>query len=283
MFIYISDVHISDRQPISRLDNVFDVGIKKLEFVLDFANKNRYNVICGGDLFHEPRVSYKTLNAVMDLLKKYQVNFFTIFGNHDMVGVNNADEGCALFTLIKSGLVKRLTRLETENFNIVGLDYTKEIPNEYYFNSNDKKNILVIHNALTTEKARYDHIQVKDFKTDANLVLCGHIHQTFHQKVGKTLFISPGPIVRRSIAEKDIKPLFLTIDDKVNIHYIPCNDPEFCITTSKEVTEALDTAIKDTKLEVANIEDYINGSSYDKEVKEFCISKVNKVREEYGN
>ena len=65
----------------------------------------------------------------------------------------------------------------------------------------------------------------------------------------------------------------------VTVERIPLiNTAEFCVTTSEEVTNALSTAINDTKVEASNIEDYINSSAYDKRVKEFCINKINKVR-----
>ena len=65
MFIYISDLHLSDKQPISRVDSVFDAGMYKLEYVLKRAKELGTFVICGGDFFHEPRVSYKMLNGVL--------------------------------------------------------------------------------------------------------------------------------------------------------------------------------------------------------------------------
>lgn len=286
MFIYIADIHLSDKQPISRVDSVFDAGMYKFETVLKKAKELGAFVVCGGDLFHEPRVSYKVLNGVIDLLKKYEVEVYTVFGNHDLIGVNQLDESCALFTLIKSGLIKRLTQLKTKSFVLESLDYTKDIPSGYTFKyEGDLKKILVVHNALTTSKARYDHILVNNFKTDANLVLCGHIHQFFAKKVGNTAFVSPGCLVRRSVAEKEISPVMVIVEDtgKVSFLSIECKVPEFCMTTSEEVTQALTTAIQDTKVEINNIESYINSSSYEKKVKDFCIERVNKIRGEYGD
>lgn len=284
MFLYISDLHLSDKQPISRVDSVFDSGMYKLEYVLNRAKELNTFVVCGGDFFHEPRVSYRVLNSVIDLLKKYNVNVYTVLGNHDLIGVNELDESCALFTLIKSGLVKRLKELTVDNYIIRALDYEKSIPNSYYFgDTNGLKKILVVHNALVTEKARYDHILVDDFKTDANLVLCGHIHQFFIKKTKSSLFISPSCMVRRSVSEKDIEPRIVVVSDKVSFENINLNtNAEFCITTSEEVTTALTTAINDTKVESSNIEEYINSSHYEKKVKDFCIDRINKVRSENG-
>lgn len=280
--IYISDLHLSDKQPISRMDSVFDAGISKLEYVLKRAKELNTFVVCGGDFFHEPRVSYRVLNSVMDVIKKYGVTIYTVFGNHDIIGVNDTDESAAIFTLLKSGLIQKLDFIDGEDYIIESVDYNKSIPTAYFFKHKQtkKQKILVVHNALVPTKACFDHVLLKEFKTDANIVLCGHIHQFWNKKIGDTTFISPSCLVRRSVSEKDQNPCFIILDgDNITVEKIPLiNTAEFCVTTSEEVTNALSTAINDTKVEASNIEDYINSSAYDKRVKEFCINKINKVR-----
>lgn len=282
MFIYISDLHLSDKQPISRVDSVFDAGMYKLEYVLKRAKELGTFVICGGDFFHEPRVSYKMLNSVMDLLNKYKVDVYTVFGNHDLIGVNQLDESAAIFTLIKSGLVKELKVLETPEYVIEAAPYVKEIPQSYFMKTKvppTKKKILVIHNALIPVKVRFDHILLEDFKTDADLVLCGHIHQFWNKKIKKVQYVSPACLVRRSIAEKDAEPCMLIINGKVEVEKIPLNNQaEWCVTTSEEVTKALYTAINDSKIEASQIEEYINSSDYERKVKDFCLEKIKEVR-----
>lgn len=287
MFIYISDLHLSDKQPISRIDSVFTSGMYKLEYVLKRAKELGTFVICGGDFFHEPRVSYKILNGVLDLLNKYKVDVYTIFGNHDLIGVNTDDESAAIFTLIKSGLVKKLETMETPEYVIEAAPYTKDIPHSYFFKTKapaTKKKILVIHNALVPEKARFDHILLKDFKTDANVVLCGHIHQFWDKTIKGVNYVSPACMVRRSIAERDIEPCMLIINGNVKVEKIPTHDKaEWCVTTSEEVTQALHVAISDAKIESSQIDEYITTSTYEQKVKDFCLDKVNKVRSENGN
>lgn len=288
MFIYISDLHLSDKQPISRVDSVFNAGMYKLEYVLKRAKELNTFVVCGGDFFHEPRVSYKMLNSVMDLLNKYKVDVYTVFGNHDLIGVNQLDEGAAIFTLIKSGLLKQLDSLQIDSYIFETLHYTKEIPQAYFFKTKTKKKnvtrVLVVHNALIPEKARFDHILLSDFKTDANIVLCGHIHQFWDKTVKGVRFISPSCLVRRSISEKDHVPALILVGDKIEVEKIPLNyQSEWCVTTSDEVTKALYSAINDSKIEASHIEDYINSSDYEKKVKEFCLERVAQVRADNAN
>ena len=281
MFIYISDLHLSDKQPISRVDSVFDAGMYKLEYVLKRAKELGTVVICGGDFFHEPRVSYKMLNGVLDLLNKYKVDVYTVFGNHDLIGVNQLDESAAIFTLIKSGLVKKLDVMETPEYVIEAAHYVKEIPQSYFMKtkSESKKKILVIHNSLIPVKVRFDHILLKDFKTDADWVLCGHIHQFWDKKIKNVQYVSPGCLVRRSIAEKDLEPCMVIVNGSVEVEKIPLPKPaEWCVTTSEEVTQALSTAINDSKIEASQIEDYINSSEYERKVKDFCLDKIKEVR-----
>lgn len=286
MFIYISDIHLSDKQPISRIDSVFDAGMYKLEYVLKRAKELNTCVVCGGDFFHEPRVSYRVLNSVMDLLNKYKVDVYTVFGNHDLIGVNYNDDSAAIFTLIKSGLIKLLNKpTEIDGQLIEVAPYTKDIPQSYFFKTKTNLNkILVIHSALVPVKARFDHILLKDFKTDANLVLCGHIHQYWDKQVNNIRFISPACLIRRSISEKEIEPSMILVGDTITTEKISLNyKSEWCATTSEEVTRALTTAISDSKVEASHIEDYINSSSYETKVKEFCIDKIDKVRSENAN
>lgn len=286
MFIYISDLHLSDKQPISRMDSVFTAGMYKLEYVLKRAKELNTFVVCGGDFFHEPRVSYKMLNSVMDLLNKYKVDVYTVFGNHDLIGVNQLDEGAAIFTLIKSGLVKKLDTLELGHFVFETLPYTKEIPQAYFFKTKKKnvKKVLVVHNALIPNKARFDHILLSDFKTDADIVLCGHIHQFWDEKVNGVEYISPSCLVRRSISEKDHVPAMILVGEDITVEKIPLNyTPEWCATTSDEVTKALYSAINDSKIEANHIEDYINSSTYEKKVKDFCLERITQVRADNAN
>ena len=285
MFFYLADLHISDIKPINRQDSVKQASLYKLEYVLKEAQRQSAKVVLGGDIFETPKPSYSLLNSVMELLKTYKVPVYSIIGNHDVIGSNTTDESSAIFTLFKSGLVKRVSDFFEEGIVLKGLDYTKEIPTEYYFDKADdnKKKILIVHTALLPIKAVFPHILLEDFKTNANLVLCSHIHQFWSKKVGSTLFLSPGCMTRLKINEKDNEPLYFVIDIEnkpmVQIKKIPLNyKAEFVDKSVEDVVSVFGGSLIDKKIEAPNIEKAILSSTYTQEVKDFCIEQVNNVR-----
>ena len=284
MFFYLADLHISDTNPINRQDSVKDASLYKLEYVLLEAQRQSAKVVLGGDIFETPKPSYSLLNAVMGLLKKYNVPVFSIIGNHDVMGSNITDESSAIFTLFKSGLVKRTSEFYEEDVVLKGLDYTKEIPTEYYFDKQEeRKKILIVHTALLPVKALFPHILLEDFKTNANLVLCSNIHKFWCKKVGNTLFLSSGCMTRLKINEKDNEPLYFVIDTKnkpmVQIKKIPLPyKADFVEKSAEDVVSVFGGSLVEEKIESPNIEKAILSSTYTQEVKDFCIGKINEAR-----
>ena len=288
MIIYTSDWHLSSSQPENRLDNVLDAGLYKVEYVLKRAKELGATVVVGGDIFDIPCPPYSLVNSLMQLLLKYKVPVYSIVGNHDVEGANITLEDTAIFTLFKSGLIKKLTYLldKDSNLEITGVDYTKDIPSSVNAVSNfdTTKKVLVIHNALmdvpkeNEDKIPFKCISLENFKTNANLVLCGHIHLFFCKKVGNTSFISPGCLVRRKVNERVLDPTLCIIDKKLSVEKIPLiKKAEFNIQ-AKESKSVLRGLITDTKIESSDIEESILKSGYSDSVKEFCISEIKKVR-----
>ena len=285
MFYYLADLHIADTKPINRQDSVRDASLYKLDYVLKRAQEQSASIVLGGDIFETPKPSYSLLNAVMGLLKKYSVPVFSIIGNHDVVGSNLIDETSAIFTLFKSGLIKRVSEFKEKGIALHGLDYTKEVPTEYYFDKkydNDKK-ILVVHAPVVPIKAVFPHVVLEDFKTNANLVLCSHIHQFWCKKVNNTLFLSPGCMTRLKINEKNNEPLYFSIDinskPMVQVNKIPLPyKAEFVEKSAEDVVSIFGGSLLDKKIESPNIEQAILSSTYTQKVKDFCIEKITEAR-----
>lgn len=283
MIFYLSDLHITDSKPINRQDDVKVAALYKLDYVLKTAKEKNATVIFGGDIFETPKPSYSILNAVMELLKQYNVPVYSIIGNHDVIGANLEEETSAIFTLFKSGLVKHLKTLDIDNLHIEGIDYTKEIKEEYFFEETDKKKVLVIHAPLVPEKALFPHIILKDFKTNANLVLCSHIHKFWSLKVNNTLFLSPGCMTRLKTNEKNNEPLFFIIDSKskpmVKVVKIPLMfEADFVEKTVEDAISIFGGSLVEDKIETPMIEQAILSSTYTDDIKNHCIERITQVR-----
>lgn len=283
MIFYLSDLHITDTKPINRQDDVKVASLYKLDYVLKTAKERNATVIFGGDIFETPKPSYGMLNAVMEILKLYKVPVYSIIGNHDVIGANLEEETSAIFTLFKSGLVKHLDTLEIGNLFIKGLDYTKEIKDEYFFEETEKKKVLVTHAPLVPEKALFPHVVLSDFKTNANLVLCSHIHKFWSLKVNNTLFLSPGCMTRLKTNEKDNEPLFFVIDETtkpmVKVEKIPLiYKADFVEKTVEDAVSIFGGSLVEDKIEAPKIEQAILSSTYTEEIKNHCIDRISQVR-----
>ena len=282
MIFYLADLHITDVKPINRQDDVRLAALAKLDYVLNKAKENSATVVLGGDIFETPKPSYSMLNSVMELLKTYKVPVYSIIGNHDVIGANLEEETSAIFTLFKSGLVEHLDTLTIGNLLIKGLDYTKDIKDEYFFEDTDKKKVLVTHAPLVPQKAIFPHVTLQDFKTNANLVLCSHIHQFWSLKANNTLYLSPGCMTRLKINEKDNEPLFFIIDEntkpmvKVEKIKIPYK-AQFVEKTVEDVVSVFGGSLVDKKIETPRIEEAILSSTYSETTKEHCLNRIYEV------
>ena len=64
---------------------------------------------------------------------------------------------------------------------VYGVSYRKELYTDFSFlNIRDPKNAVVVtHQFMSDKKLPFNHVEVKDFKTDVKLVLCAHLHDPF--------------------------------------------------------------------------------------------------------
>lgn len=286
-FIYITDLHLSDRQPINRVTPVIESGLYKLEWILKKAKETQSTLLLGGDFFHSPCPGMELLNKIISLLVKYQVPVYTVLGNHDTYGNNEQLDDTAIQVLFKTGLVRLLhpqQPLELGNFVFMTIPYYKRTDEEKEYNKQHgypftfsafaeayktKKKVLLAHMPFVTKPVLFDHILLSDIKTDANLVLCGHIHQPFRVKIGSTVFYNPGCFIRRAKNEKDqeVKYLFFN-DTEFKEGVVPVPVPEF---NSIEAAEAEIINVLEEKIEIPDLEAKILSSEQPQDVKDRCL------------
>ena len=108
-FLFISDLHLSDKCPAARRDQYDQTALRKFEFVLKTAYKEEAVILQAGDFFNSPR-SWHLLADVMELIRKYEVEIYCVYGQHDQYFRSSAsDSATNLGILIKSGLVNNLS------------------------------------------------------------------------------------------------------------------------------------------------------------------------------
>ena len=241
----ISDLHLGVR-PYGLKEREEDFYEAYLKAINVFIDNNVDIVICGGDVFDQPRPSPKALeifsNGIISLIDN-GISFLNIVGNHAMIQSSDfvtADE--FLSTAFKSD---KYSILDDDNQYIT--DDLVVIGFPYYFNFgldelikkvNDANNtikdipsktkILVLHQAFqefcgfTGEKLSIDDIEVDNF----DLIICGHIHSRILKELQSgTIFLQPGSLERLSVAEArdeevNSKGIYIFDSDDVNINSI---------------------------------------------------------------
>lgn len=147
-FMFISDVHLTSKAPASRKETDEEykqVQYNKLKCCYDYCNNNGINtVIFEGDIFNNStELDSDQLNQIILLINSYEnITSYTIIGNHDLYYRNESSDKMLLKTLLYSGTLKHLYKLETENTSIIGVDYAKPIP---AITNTNKYNICVAH------------------------------------------------------------------------------------------------------------------------------------------
>jgi DNA repair exonuclease SbcCD nuclease subunit len=264
--LLLSDLHLTWHNPVCRLDNLIETQFDKLRFVLDYAERNNLTICQAGDCFDSPR-SYYLLEKVMELLRKYKVNIYAVFGGkrHDTYLYSNETRAATnLGILERSGLVKILDKKPVplvgsnlENLiHVYGASYGEELPEVKY---KGKFNILVIH-APITDSSIIGGMDADDFlltNSDYDLILCGDIHRKFamscKSKKGLRWIVNTGPMLRDSadLYNFDHEPCFAIFDtDSRSI--------EWAVIPHKAAEEVLSRNHLDRKADtVAMLDDFI--------------------------
>ncbi len=214
--LYLTDTHITGRNPSSRVDDIQETLKKKFTEVGDIANRENVDMIVhGGDLNHTPDVSNKLSGEITEIIKAWNKKTYVVPGNHDLYGYNiNTLPNTKLGLLAKAGTITILDRLHpvkivTPSGFVIGLEgqeYYEHIdegnPSDYQsmFPVSDVDfSILIVHGMLLDHEFfnGVKHTQIEDIATDADVVFAGHYHPGFTEcTVDGTTYCNPGSLLR---------------------------------------------------------------------------------------
>lgn len=233
--LFFTDSHIRGTSPKNRKDDYVETLEKKFLEIVDLINNNNIDyVLHGGDLFDRPDVSIAITSRFSRILKKINVPFYIISGNHDVYGHNPQTINRTIIGLLSEldifNIINENEKVFLEKGNIkvqvTGQPYIYDIDdpiNRKYYILEDIDNtvnyaIHIVHGMLLDKPfiKGVPYTLVDDIKdTKANITIAGHYHSGFDKMVidGK-YFINPGSIVRisNSLREMDRKPKVIIID-----------------------------------------------------------------------
>jgi hypothetical protein len=277
--ILLSDVHLSSKIPIGRLDDYRKTCLRKFEYVLKYAQKINAMILQAGDLFDKPRDWFILLD-VIELLKKYPVQVACVYGQHDtyMYSVENR-EYTSMGVLAKNNLVKILNQYphsHEDTFNINGVSFNPDFEMPKLINKH-KLNILVAH-ATVSDIALYPGQQFYDAKKFLHdnkaydLILCADIHRHFYFSDKGRYLVNTGPMMRKEASHYNFshEPCFYVYDTetkKLSRGKIP-HKPAKSVLSRKHIESSVESdtmlqtfiaAVRDDKMEVgANLVDNIH-------------------------
>jgi len=237
--ITFTDVHLADKNPISRKDNYCESIFNKLEQVSEMCEYLEADVaICAGDLFHVKapgKNSHLLVSELIQSFKKFPCPVYTIIGNHDISQDNLRNlPKQPINTLLKAGACHELRDVSfcEGKIRIFGIDYL-DSPEYSDFSRNKDNEAIQICVAHVNASSKFDDLfgeRVYTYqeleKTSPNIFVFGHYHPDQGIEIRKNKhFINVGALSRGSLSKDDISRI-------PNVGYIEI-DNSFNITTKK--------------------------------------------------
>lgn len=244
--ITVSDVHIRGINSKNRVGSYYSDVMSKVEQILKLAKKHKAIILNAGDLFDTDIVSYKIVDDFIDLVEKYKIEWYSVYGNHCQTNSNTqTSESSALNHIFKRcKYFQYLTEVKIENVYIKGYDYKTGIEDDIKQNGlhlpegrlkdNVSIDIAVIHAMIVEGKTNtlFSSIGTDEINTTYDFVICGHNHSCFEQPP----FYNSGCIGRLKINESEFKPhvfLINTDDKSVESIYLKAKPASECFDLTK--------------------------------------------------
>lgn len=262
--ILIADVHLRLSPPLSRTDDFEAAQWKKLEEIKVLQEKYDCDVIHSGDLFEHwkpsPELLAKTIQHLPD-------NFNTVYGNHDLPQHNlGLKHKSGIYALEKAGKLTVLQGTHWEEEDPLILDWK--------FPDDISRSIVVWHIGTYRVREPYPGCPDKPGRTllrkiNADLIITGHNHQPFTEKIGSKLLVNPGCMTRQEANQKEYKPAVWLYDAKLNEvtpHYLTIDEGVISsehIEITKERDERIEAFI--SKLD----SDFIGGLDFLSNLEQF--------------
>lgn len=236
----IGDVHLSDVQVTTRLDNYNEAILAKLEFIQHACNERNVDAVFFlGDLFHRKaaqQTTHQTISRLIDIFNYFNCDVYSIIGNHDYNHSLDSIDKQPIYVLKTSGALKLIgdNMSETKCTVATGKARSLEVYGLSHLDENDEKldnynridnsinrnnfNILLTHQWIFEDGFQFfgnylNYENLKDLHFD--VIANGHYHPAAEEKkVYNKMFFRPGAICRVTSSKEDLalKPRFLVLD-----------------------------------------------------------------------
>lgn len=228
--ILVSDMHLTDSIPVSRIDNYLLAQRSKLQFLQSLsAQNNNCPILCAGDIFNHWKASPWLCGIAYRHLPR---PFIGIPGQHDL-----PEHSLKQYERSALGLLEAVSdeeefiilrqmgeQIQRKNLRIVGIPFGElrnfEPDESLKFALPDLRRILILHELTWQGKkpswdkgSRTDIELINEFGNYFDLILTGDNHEGFVARQKDPLhsprdciLVNPGSMMRRTADQADYQP-----------------------------------------------------------------------------
>jgi DNA repair exonuclease SbcCD nuclease subunit len=229
--IILSDVELRTRVPVCRTDQdtYLETMWGKIEWIKRLKEKYGCPIFDGGDLTDKDIKKNPNHLLLARAIASLPSPWYTVPGNHDLPGKSMLNyENSAMAVLERAGVVDAQSlftaggiiditqmgrkveflpayKVRIHRFPWGGpLEKIKAAPNCW--------NVVLVHAMVYNRKLPfpgcegYEAEELLDLWSNADLIVCGHHHQTFTRSKRKTILVNPGSMMRNDADQADHRP-----------------------------------------------------------------------------
>lgn len=286
-FVAILDIHYGKKCNI-RLDDTEEVISNKMSQILDYCLDNNVKVVLvAGDIFDNCSISRKSFIKAYETFskfKKYEIDLYVIYGNHDEYRYNKDFRSETPLRDLKTlGAVKIIDSqdsveiLDEQNnkYMIYGFPYleTAKLKETVFEKESGYKNVVIAHTFYDNEFMGGENNLTKEDiqRINADYYILGHDHSYYpEERIGDKRVFRFGSLVRGTSSKNDLER------DVIFMHFHDGEYEEIKLDVEKleNVTVAKAT-IKEEKIDYKEIIEEIKISEDDKI--DTVMDAVNKI------
>lgn len=292
--ILSADWHIRASSPQYRVDDYSKTILGKVQFIVDTANKHDADVIVAGDIFHNIKVGIRTINKLIQILRKLKGDCYTVPGQHDLEGHNDTLDPTPYYNLMEAGVICNLSSSPVNN--IYGVGWEQELETV----KTDDESILVIHHCITPEKPPFfledsamSAQEILDSCPEFKYIVSGDYHVPFVAEDNGRYVVNCGSIGRSNKDQINYQPVIHLLDldkESVTTIKIPIMPGEEIFHVPKDISidsqfsdhiqEILDATSKEEKPDfITTVHVIMRDESFTDVQRELADRYYNEVRE----
>lgn len=225
--ILTADIELRKDAPLCRTDkDYFQTLSNKIAWLRELQRKYDCPVFDGGDLFDKKYKTHPSHNLLNFAIENLPRPFYTVPGNHDLPGksmANYHNSAMAVLeraeTVIFEALNAVVTWADRYEKPVYVDPYPWGVDIEQLYKHYEKwmtivpsYRVALVHTMVYDKHPPfpgcegYEKKELIKLLKDYDLIVCGHNHQTFTGKIGNTLLVNPGSLMRNDADQTEHKP-----------------------------------------------------------------------------